>query len=314
MGPDGVKYIVESSKSNAQSWYFQGVQDARMKIGGNRGSFSQNLDGSYSLSQNTKVFLAIESADIGGVTGTDQLINSARGFMRNPRDWKSIESHIYFYIEPGNETDDCITIGCHGGNPETTYNNRCVGVGYQASFFKSGKTRFAKVLHYPGGHLYTDLVSRTDDVTARWIGFKFQCIVLSEGKVILRTFMDDGNITNNWQPINHYIDAGGWGGQGTTDEPELMVKNVCGGYTDQVLDHGGPVVFFKWNNFPLGLRIKNLAVREIVSKQSYNDHAIQPGSGLGSQRPRWGVQPENDSQFYPFSQNFATEDRSGIPP
>ena len=83
-GADGIKQIIESSKSNPQSWIFQGVQDARMKIGGDRGSFSKNADGSYSLSQNDRVFLAIESADIGGLSGLNQLVNSARGFMRNP--------------------------------------------------------------------------------------------------------------------------------------------------------------------------------------------------------------------------------------
>lgn len=282
-----------------------------MKIGGKGGTFTQNSDGSYSLSQNSQVFIAIESADIGGVTGINQLTNSARGFMRNPRDWKNVEAHLYVYVEPGNETDDCFTIGCHGGNPETTANNKCLGVGYQASFFKSGRTRFAKCLWYPGGHLYTDLVSRTNDITDRWIGFKFQCIVIAPGKVILRTYMDDGNVTNNWKPINSLVDAGGWGGQGSTFDQTQTVKNVCGGLTDQVLDQGGPVVFFKWNNFPQGVRVKNLAVREIVPKQSVNDHAIQKGSGFGSQRPKYGVQPMLDSQFYGDSANFATTDRSG---
>ena len=311
-GADGIKQIIESSKSNPQSWIFQGVQDARMKIGGDRGSFSKNADGSYSLSQNDRVFLAIESADIGGLSGLNQLVNSARGFMRNPRDWKNIEAHIYFYVEPENETDDCIVIGCHGGNPESTYNNKCVGVSYQAHFFKSGKTRFAKCLYYPDGHLYTDLISRTNDVAGRWIGFKFQCIVIAENKVILRTYMDDGNVTNNWQLINHMVDAGGWGGRDSTDEISLQVRNICGGTADQVLDHGGPVVFFKWQNFGSGLRVKNLAVREIVPRQSFNDHAIQKGSGFGSQRPRYGVQPENDSPFYGVNtENFATTDRAG---
>ena len=307
-GPDGIKIIYGSNRSNAQSWYFQGSQDARMKIGASRGIFSKNMDGSYSLSQNSDVYLAIETNDKSGVIGTDQKTASARGFMRNPRDWKNIEVHGYFFADPASSPDAVITISCHGGDPYSTYNNRCLGIGYQFSVFKSGSARFGKALWYPTGHLYTTPKSILTDLGGRWIGFKLVCIVLGPGKVKLETFVDEGNITNNWKPLDTITDSGGWGGQGLSLDPEEATSNVCNGSTDHILDMGGPIVSFAWSGFSAGMKIKNLAIREITAKASYTDLAVRRPSVFGSQNPKYGIQPQNDSQFYPDSENFQTED------
>lgn len=310
-GSDNVKIIYGTARSNPQTWYFQGTPDSRLKLGGNKGSFTKNSDGSYTLSQNDRVFLAIETNDNSGVVGTDQSTSSARGFMRNYHDWKNIEAHAYFFVEPDNPFDSAITFGAHGGNPESTFNNICIGTGYQAQFYKSGKNRFGKAIHYPSGHYYQDFKSNILDIGGRWIGFKIVIIVVSPGKVKLETYVDEGNVTNNWLPLNSYTDTGGWGGQGGDEDTLTSLVNVCGGKTDQVMDMGGPVVWWKWDNFPSGVRIKNLAVREINPAASYNDPTVQKASGVGSQKPAFGEQPIIDSPFYPDSQNFATEDRPG---
>jgi hypothetical protein len=282
-----------------------------MKIGGNKGTFTKNTDGSYTLSQNDKVLLAIETNESSGVVGTNQATSSARGFMRNMRDWKNIEAHFYVYVEPDNPFDSAFIIGAHGGNPESTQNNKCIGTSYQAQIYKSGKVRYGKAMYYPSGHVYTDFKNVLTDLAGRWIGIKFVIIVVEPGKVKLETYVDEGDLTNNWLPIDSYTDVGGWGGQGISPD---TTTNVCGGKTDQVLDFGGPIVFFKWDNFPSGVRIKNIGIREINPAASYNDPVVRKLSGVGSQRPRWGEQPENDSPFYADSSNFAIEDRTGGAP
>lgn len=319
-GPDQIKMIYGTNKANPQSWYFQGVQDQRMKIylqggvaaGGAGGSlFSQNVDGSYSLSQNNQVYLAIETNDKSGTIGLNQQQSSARGFMRNIRDWTNIESHFYAYVDPANTIDGSFTVSCHGGNPYSTLQNICVGVGYSFTVFKSGICRFGKALSYPSGFLYTDFKNLLTDLAGRWIGIKFVCIVLGPGKVKLEAYVDEGNLTNNWILIDSIVDSGGWGGRGLSLDPEEAAPNACGGTTDQVLDMGGPIVSFAWRDFDSLVNVKNFGIREINPKASYTDPGVQEGSGEGSLHPRFGVQPERDSQFYPDSENFATEDREG---
>lgn len=308
-GPDGVKILYETNKDNPQSWYFQGELDARMKLRALGGSISANTDGSFALSQNDDVYISIDTNDKSGVISRNQLVSSGKGFMRNTRDWKSTEQHIYFLVNPANTSPDAvITLSTHIADPYASQPNRCLGQGYHFQLFKDGSTRFAKSLWYPSGYLYTTKKSSLTDLANRWVGIKFVCVVVEQGKVKLEVYKDEGNLTNNWQRLDNLIDSGGWGGQGLSLDPEERTYNACGGTSDQVLDMGAPNVIFSWRGFSGGFSFKNLAVREIGPKGSITDLPVQRASGFGSQKVKFGVQPMNDTQFYPDSENFQTTD------
>lgn len=276
-GPDGVKIIFETNKARPQSWYFQGTHEARFKVGAevnprkHMGDWILNSDGSYSLLDNSDVFAQVETIDTSGIIGVDQATNSAKGYMRNARDWNNIEAHGYFFLESlGANTPAIFSIGCHGG--PRVINKKGQGTAYEAQLFKSGETRFAKCLWWPMGYTYQPSKSVTTDIIGRWIGFKFICISLAKNRVKLLIYIDEGNVTNNWMLVNSFVDSGGW----------AIGSNGFGGEPDQVLDYGGPIVFFKWRGMDI-TRVKNLAVREVVNKQSANDPVTEQGSGLGSQ-------------------------------
>src|ERR1044072_4221549 len=106
-GPDSIKILYESNRDNPQSWYFQGEVDSRMKIRAGGGVIlPQNPDGSYCQSQNQDVYIAIETNDKGGIISKNQLVSSAKGFMRNNRDWRSTEMHGYFLVDTSNDNPD----------------------------------------------------------------------------------------------------------------------------------------------------------------------------------------------------------------
>ena len=311
-GPDGIKILYESNRDNPQSWYFQGEVDSRMKLRAGGGSIIQNSDGSFALSQNSDVYIAIETNDKSGIISRNQLVSSSKGFMRNIRDWRSTEQHCYFLVDAVTNTspDSVITFSSHIADPYASQPNRCLGQGYHFQLFKDGSTRFAKSLWYPSGYLYTDKKTPLTDIGGRWIGIKFMTVVVQPGKVKLEVYVDEGDVTNNWKRLDTYTDSGGWGGQGLSLDVEDRTYNACGGTSDQVLDMGAPNVVFAWRDFAT-LSFKNMAVREIGPKASITDLPVQKASGFGSQKLKFGVQPMNDSQFYPDSENFATEDREG---
>jgi hypothetical protein len=122
------------------------------------------------------------------------------------------------------------------------------------------------------GYTYQPEKSVTEDIVGRWIGLKFICVSLAKNRVKLLIYIDEGNVTNNWMPVNSFVDSGGWS----------IGSNGFGGDPDQVLDYGGPIVFFKWRGMGV-TRVKKLAVREVVNKQSLNDPITEQGSGFGSQ-------------------------------
>lgn len=313
-GPDDIKILYESNRDNPQSWYFQGELDSRMKIRAAGGSILPSSDGTaYSLSQNTDVYIAIETNDKSGIISRNQLVSSAKGFMRNIRDWRSTEQHGYFYVNPllNTSPDSVITFITHTADPYASAPNKHLGQGYHFQLFKDGTTRFAKSLWYPSGYLYTDRKTSTTDLGGRWVGIKFMCVVVQPGKVKLEVYIDEGNLTNNWKPLTSMIDAGGWGGQGLSLDVEQRTYNANGGTSDQVLDMGAPNVAFAWRDFSNtegSLLFKKLAVREIGPKASITDLPIQKASGKGSQKIKFGIQPQKVVQFYPDSENFQTED------
>lgn len=308
-GPDNVKILYETNKDNPQSWYFQGELDARMKLRKLGGSIVTNPDGSFSLTQNDDVYLSIDTNDKGGVISRNQLVSSAKGFMRNIRDWRSTEQTIYFLVDPANTSPDSVlTLSTHIADPYASRPNMCLGQGYHFQLYKDGRTRFAKSLWFPSGYLYTPTKSSITDLANRWIGIKLVCVVVKPGNVKLEVYVDEGNLTNNWQLLDTITDSGGWGGQGLSLDAEQLTYNACGGTSDQVLDMGAPNVVFAWFGFGGGFSFKNLAVREIGPKASITDLPVQRASGFGSQKVKFGVQPMNDTQFYPDSENFQTED------
>jgi len=314
-GPDGIKILYESNRDNPQSWYFQGEVDSRMKLRGGAATavvLPQNPDGSYCLSQNQDVYIAIETNDKGGIISKNQLVSSAKGFMRNNRDWRSIEQHGYFLIDPSNDNPDAsIIFTAHTADPYASYPNTCLGQGYHFQVFRDGTSRFAKSLWYPSGYLYTPKKSLLASLDGRWVGFKFVCIVVKLGVVKLEVYVDEGYLTNNWQPLDTITDQGGWGGQELSLDIEEREYNACGGTTDQVLDMGAPNVAFAWRGFSDedGICFDKLGIREVGPKQSITDLPVQRASGFGSQKVKFGVQPEKPAYYSGDSENFAETDR-----
>lgn len=69
--------------------------------------------------------------------------------------------------------------------------------------------------------------------------------------VKMESYVDHNN-DNHWQKVYDRVDKGGWGSDG----------GECKGTPDQIIDWGGPVAAFRWDNADRD--IKNFSVREIV--------------------------------------------------
>jgi Bacterial Ig-like domain len=164
--------------------------------------------------------------------------------------WKNTEMTGYFRANSG--SDQFTMIARHG--PSYHDDNGCLAYGYYGMTAVDGNVFFKKKLyHFNDG--YTKRLAQSDALNSlgdgRWIGMKFVVYDLPNGDVKLELWIDDGDMTNNWEKVTELTDTGNLAVEGGDD---------CGRSATDQIDSGTRVTYRVDN---MDFDFKKLSVREI---------------------------------------------------
>ncbi|HEU4444057.1 MAG TPA: PKD domain-containing protein, partial [Nitrososphaeraceae archaeon] len=162
--------------------------------------------------------------------------------------WKNTEMTGYFRVLTGN--DQITMIARHG--PSYHGNEGCEAYGYYGMTAVDGNVFFKKKLwHYDDG--YTRRLAQIDaldNILNDWIGMKFVVYDLGNGDVKLELWIDEGNMSNNWEKVTELVDSGGIHVEGED----------CGTPSNTIVREGTRASFRVDNSL---FDFKKLSVREI---------------------------------------------------
>ena len=168
--------------------------------------------------------------------------------------WKNTEMTGYFYAVEG--SDQFTMIARHG--PSYHDNGGCEAYGYYGMTAIDGNVFFKKKLyHFNDG--YTKRlaqVSALDNLSDEWIGMKFVVYDLPNGDVKLELWIDEGDMTNNWNKVTELVDSGNLAVEGGND----CTRDA----TDSIED--GTRASFRADNMMFDF--KKLSVREIQASST----------------------------------------------
>ena len=168
--------------------------------------------------------------------------------------WKNTEMTGYFYAVEG--SDQFTMIARHG--PSYHDNGGCQAYGYYGMTAIDGNVFFKKKLyHFNDG--YTKRlaqVSALDNLSDEWIGMKFVVYDLPNGDVKLELWIDEGDMTNNWNKVTELVDSGNHAVVGGDD--------CSRDATDSIED--GTRASFRADNMMFDF--KKLSVREIQASST----------------------------------------------
>jgi hypothetical protein len=206
------------------------------------------------------------------VTETDQSKLRSRGYMGTPKDWKNVEITLYGKVNGvgaslrASQFALAARTARHGGFRV----DECEGTALYAVLDVEGRASLGKELAHVenGGYAVSSEETFEDRVTNnlmhRWIGMKGIFYNKSNGNPKLELWLDkDAN--NDWGdgPVIEYEDDGNW----SLPEGE---DNVCGGYKNEKITWGSPIVLFRWD-YLTDVDIKYASVREIVPPYALMD-------------------------------------------
>src|SRR5574339_427352 len=258
----GVKEIYPS-KANGESWYIntEPQNDGRIILMGSGGEITYNGTDFYTISEIVDVRIGITTSDgysQSKITMDHQTLGE-RGYMATQKDWKNIEVTIYFKYRTSSVNDKRLAIYTRGGKHSKS--RPCEGFSYKSSLsFNNGTTHFTK----EQWHRSQSDTAEADTLTLgnlkdRWIGYKFCIFNINNNTHVKGEIWIDKDDTNTWVKADSFVDDGGWGSfAGACYSGEGDVQSAQP--PDYIGIHGGPLVFFKWEN---QVEFKKLSVREI---------------------------------------------------
>jgi PKD repeat protein len=181
-------------------------------------------------------------------TGTEE--HGIRMHVDSPSGkWVNTEITGYFRVLTG--SDQITMIARHG--PSYHDDGGCQAYGYYGMTAVDGEVFFKKKLyHYDGG--YTRRLAQIDaldNLIDNWVGMKFVVYDIGNGDVKLELWIDEGDMTNNWNKVTELVDDGGLHVEGGDD---------CGRQSDHIIKEGTRSSFRVDDSL---FEYKKLSVREI---------------------------------------------------
>jgi hypothetical protein len=244
------------TKQGGEEWYLSSsstpADDCRFDP---KTTLIPNADGSYKV-KSTHVRISVLTSTgyhQDNITTYNQKELAKKGYMQSSNDWKNIEVSGYIRLNSGNDVSGFTWYGRGGQHTDL---EECEGTAYHGEIRYDGKSDFSKEQWHPGGYSFTEFPQVVDPIEGRWIGYKFVMYNFEkngETVVKLENWIDEEN-NNTWVKVDEYIDEGDWGDKG----------DKCGGFPDQILSWGGPIVTFRWDD-ARDVDIKHFSVREIQS-------------------------------------------------
>lgn len=276
----GVRMLYPT-KPGGEQWLFDSAESQNTRHAGKGGRFDpqgpidQNTDGSWKMKA-PKVRMNVYTSSCyhpERISTYDQDELVKKGYMQDPNDWKNVEITGFVKVNGivDAKVDDGFSWYARGGKHSPS--RQCEGTSYKGDLFYSGKTRFAKEQWHSRGYSFTKKVASTGPLLGRWIGFKFvvfnksinnhedrrQSMSHDSLAVVLQAWISETADKENWIKADEFIDAGGWGKEGSR----------CGASSpDQLISWGGPIVTFRWDGLD-DVDFRDLSVRE-----------IEPGMGI----------------------------------
>jgi hypothetical protein len=255
---DGVTQIYPT-KQGGDEWFLNMEDPAADSRFDPKVTVTKNSDGSWKA-KSTKIRMNVltESGyDQDQITTYNQNELAAKGYMQSPGDWTNVEITGYVKVNAYSR-DDNFSWYARGGTH--TSSEGCEGTAYKGNLFYSGRVRFAKEQWHAGGYSFTQMISATEPIKDKWVGFKFIVYNISvqhmDGQNMTGTKMEswiDENHDGDWVKVSERLDMGGWGDEG----------DRCGGDLDQIITWGGPIATFRWDNAS-DVDFKYFSVREIA--------------------------------------------------
>ena len=270
------------TKPGGEQWFLDSAESQNaLRVGGKGIRFdpqrpiTQNADRSWKMTA-PKVRMNVYTSSgyhPERITTYAQGELEKKGCMQDPNDWKNVEITGFVKVNGivDAKVDDGFSWYARGGKHSAS--RQCEGTSYKGDLFYSGKTRFAKEQWHNRGYSFTKKVASTGPLLGRWIGFKFvvfnksinnhedrrQSMSHDSLAVVLQAWISENADKENWIKADEFIDAGGWGKEGSR----------CGASSpDQLISWGGPIVTFRWDGLN-DVDFRDLSVRE-----------IEPGMGI----------------------------------
>lgn len=261
----GVKMIIPSSRTNPQSYYYNGNFDSRVALMRGLTSPIHKSSSTFAFTSGNNDgqvdFYTSSGYNPSKVKPLDHSRFATQGNMQDSKDWTNLECTLYANVKSVLDSKGRITWRVRTGQ-DRLKSGDCESCGYEAELNVLGNIRFIK-RQYCGASQYRPYVTATGDIEDRWVGFKF--IVYNNeksGYVNLEIYLDENN-SNNWVPKLTFTDTGFGNGLGTG----------CNGYPNQIITWGGPIVSLHWStddSVEQSVEFKNLSVREIDIKGSFS--------------------------------------------
>jgi hypothetical protein len=255
---DGIVQIYQT-RPGGDEWFLKMEDPAADSRFDPKVTITKNPDGTWKA-KSTKIRMNVFTNmgyDQNQITTYNQTELAVKGYMQSLGDWKNVEITGYVKVNAYSK-DDNFSWYTRGGTH--TSSKGCEGTAYKGNLFYSGKVRFAKEQWHSGGYSFSQMISVTEPIKNKWVGFKFivyNVLVQHEtGQNITATRMEswiDQNDDGNWTKVNDRLDSGGWGDEGVH----------CGGDQDQIITWGGPIATFRWDNAS-DVDFKHFSVREII--------------------------------------------------
>ena len=222
-------------------------------------------DGQFYLSmyQGTTIgYLGSGVWNVDATSGTQE--HGIRMHVDSPTGtWKNTEMTGYFRANSG--SDQFTMIARHG--PSYHDEDGCLAHGYYGMTAVDGNVFFKKKLyHFNDG--YTKRLAQIDALNdlgdGRWIGMKFVVYDLPNGDVKLELWIDDGDMTNNWEKVTELTDQGNLAVEGGDD---------CGKDATDKIDSGTRVTYRVDN---MDFDFKKLSAREIEASNGAASASAEP--------------------------------------
>jgi len=258
LDPFGIREIYPTTPSGEQ-WFMNMNNPNNDPRTEPQTTLTKNPDGSWKITSNAVRFNVFTSSGYHHelITTLNQQQLAAKGYMQSPNDWKNIEMTGYVKFNKGDTSDGFTWYARGGHHTGAGFPQGCEGTSIKEELDFAGTTRFEKEqwhVHY----VFTPHKPATDPIQGKWVGYKaIMYNIVQNGITALKEeIWLDPNDNGNWEKVNEFTDAGGFGDQG----------QVCGGKSDQIITWGGPIATFRWDK-TTDVDIKDFSVREIQPSQ-----------------------------------------------
>lgn len=239
----GVAMIYNNSKRNAQSWFFSGLNDSRLK-----NADDANSSGSDGFSVDGDIRLGVMTT--AGYNQSDIEMDhdkcKAQGYMMSPSDWRDVEMTCYVRFNDGGGDSRCSLYNRSGTH---TSGRECEGTKYTSALYSTGRMRVGMEEWHNSGYTYFDDWD-VGNVEGKTVGFKYICYnTRDDNHVVIETWMDMNN-NNQWSKVHNITDTGlGEEASRCSDQDRLPMT------------WGGPYATFRCDG--ADLTVTKFSVREV---------------------------------------------------